>query len=65
MTEPGAKVICFACRFAGGAHDDACPIPKITEQLEEITGNLAAYVVSVRDSLDAIRRVLRNERDDV
>lgn len=60
--DAGAVPICLICRERGGVHLPTCPIVALDAQIRELTAHTGTFVASIRDTLETIARILRDER---
>lgn len=58
----GGVRVCIVCRELNGIHAPTCPIVALDAQIRELTAHTGIFVSSIRDTLDAIGRILRDER---
>ena len=58
----GARVICRICRGSHGHHARTCPLVALDTEIRELAGHVGLCVANIKESLDAIGRLLRDER---
>jgi len=58
----GARVICIVCREAAGIHLPTCPIVALDVQARELAANVGEFVANVKETLERIGRLIRDER---
>ena len=52
---------CRVCLGLRGGHDAGCAVIALRVQLQELSGTLGLYVVQVRETLDAVERLIHGE----
>jgi hypothetical protein len=62
QADAAGRVICIVCRERDGIHSPTCPIVELDLQVRELTAHTGNFVASVRDTLETIGRILRDER---
>jgi len=58
----GARVICIVCREAGGIHQPTCPLVELDGQVRELAANVGMFVANIKETLESIGRLIRDER---
>ena len=57
----GDRIVCSLCRREYG-HTTTCPIVELTEHVNDLASHLGIFLANMRESLDAIVELLRDER---
>jgi hypothetical protein len=58
----GARVICIVCREADGIHGPTCPLVALDGHVRELAASVGEFVANVKETLEHIGRVIRDER---
>ena len=61
-TYDGTHVVCLVCRERDGSHAPTCPIVALDGHVRELAAHVGEFVANVTETLEAIGRVLRDER---
>jgi len=56
------RVICIVCRELGGIHAPTCPLVALDWQLRELAAEVGEFVANVKETLEHIGRLIRDER---
>ena len=59
----GGQVICIVCREVDGGHLPTCPIVALDANMKELTSHIGVFVANMRDTLEAIARIVHSRRD--
>jgi hypothetical protein len=59
----GTRVVCTLCGDAGGRHGATCPLVALDAEIRALTGHVGMCVANIKDSLETIGRLLRDEGD--
>ena len=54
--------VCIVCRQRNGIHAPTCPIVELDGRVRELAAQVGECVANVKETLEAIGRVLRDER---
>lgn len=55
------QVVCRLCDAPGHAHAHDCPILTLYAQVRELTGQLGLLVATMRETTEALERLLRGD----
>ena len=58
----GDRVVCVVCRREWG-HTSTCPIVGLSEHVNDLAAHMGIFLASMRESLDAIVELLKDERE--
>ena len=58
----GAQVICIVCREHAGIHAPTCPLVALDGQVRELAAAVGEFVANVKETLEHIGRLIRDER---
>jgi hypothetical protein len=58
------SVVCALCDAAQPTHAPDCPVRTLAAQLRELTAQLGAFVATMRETTEALERLLRGEPDE-
>jgi len=59
--EEGRRVICIVCRGAAPRHLPTCPLVALDAEVKALVGTVGMCVANIKDALEAIERILRDE----
>ena len=58
----GDRVLCSLCRAEYG-HTTTCPVIALSGHLDDLASHVGLFVANMRESLDAIAQLLRDDRE--
>jgi hypothetical protein len=58
----GGSVICIICRTADGHHAATCPLLELDGQVRELAAAVGEFVANIKETLERIGRLIRDER---
>jgi len=59
----GTRVICKLCGEAHGRHDATCPLVALDAAIRDLSAHVGMCVANIKDSLETIGRLLRDEEN--
>jgi hypothetical protein len=60
----GPRLVCNLCGQAQGRHFATCPLVALDAAIRDLTAHVGMCVANIKDSLEAIGRLLRDERPE-
>ena len=57
----GARVVCTICGEQDGRHFATCPLVALDAEIRNLTSHVGMCVANMKDSLEQIGRLLRDE----
>jgi hypothetical protein len=63
-TDAHGAVVCRLCDAPGHAHAHDCPVLTLYAQLRELTGQVGLMVATMRETTEALERLLRGDAGD-
>ena len=60
----GGGVVCALCGLSDHAHAPDCPVRTLAAQLRELTGQVGLFVATMRETTEALDRLLRGDAGD-
>jgi hypothetical protein len=58
----GDRIVCAMCDREYG-HTPSCPILALSEHVNDLAAHMGLFLANMRESLDAIVEVLKDERE--
>jgi hypothetical protein len=58
------QIVCALCHAADHAHTPACPVRTLHAQVRELTGQIGLLVATLRETVEALERLLRGDAED-
>jgi hypothetical protein len=58
------EVVCALCDMSHYAHAPDCPVLTLATQLRELTAQVGLFVATMRETTEALDRLLRGEPGD-
>jgi hypothetical protein len=58
------QVECLLCAARDHAHTPACPVMTLDAHLRDLTGQLGLFVAAMRETTEALARLLRGDAGD-
>jgi len=58
----GARLVCALCDREYG-HKAGCPIVALSEHVNDLASHLGIFLANMRESIDAIIELLKDERE--
>jgi len=57
----GARLVCTLCNEHDGRHFATCPLVALDHEIRALTAHVGMCVANIKDSLETIGRLLRDE----